>query len=71
MVEKIILLAKGASFDIVHNESTDENMKNNIEKSIFKNRWGCMKQHCVIMHTYINQIGPFKFRLCNDRIWGH
>ena len=23
----------------------------------------CMKQHCIIIHTYIYQAGPFKFRL--------
>ena len=72
IVGKIFL--QGVPFDIVYNESIYKNMKQ-IEKLVFptqfrkndqsfqKQRCRCVKQHSVIIHTYIYQIGSYEFRL--------
>ena len=73
MVGKIFL--SRVCFIIVYNESGHENMNKMFNKYLFlqntetnisnvlKWGWRCMKQHSVIIHTYIYQVGPFKFRL--------
>ena len=35
----------------------------------FKNRWRCVKQHCIIIHTYIYQTGASNSYYV--RIWGN
>ena len=61
---------------IVYNESSHNNLKyfeylffHRVKKKYhsLKRRQKCMTQHCVVMHTYIYQIGPVIFRLVRSQ----
>ena len=72
MVGKIFLW--GVCFAKVYNEQAHENMQN-LEKTIFPprvqkkisiiltQRWSCTKLHFVMIHIFVYQVRPFKFRL--------